>query len=610
MCRPGMSAACPPPTLSFFSDGIRLEVVTLSGESVVINHGTDNWLKPFRGPGGWTQAALAKAIGKSVRQIRRWETEATSADAIPFGRIAAALEVPEQELVTAHCAWLRACAISGIEVNAGRIARALQACACTTLTDDILLNLNVGTVGEAADRLAEHFRDCDLRSIRSCCNQPILSAVDAVLKDSKRAADLETIRSFVGSVALTAVIPDDRLKGPCQLRIYGTKQCWTLRLMLDAALGFPMTQLRVAIEPGTAEKSRIALDSTATKAVQVPGTKAEPGDPWARVRELVTVLAEEAFFKRPCPPLDGDGKHSALRNYCGDLDLLLEQTNEEHHHCFAYTLIEEPEPVRTELLDLLPALRFFICTEGGAAIPVLRLDERGLEAWIANALAAIETAEEQLETQSKTKNGATNVAIGGEKGADQQKGSSPEMAELLRLLRQILEQSDRSLRLPPSGSWPRSWHRLDEPSAHALIAALKTDRPLLVRGEPGVGKSQLARAAAAALGRSFIATVIQPHSEYQELLWIFDHTQRLADAQLAGAMKDRCLVQDTDKEKPGARNLGPGLTLHIDVKDSAANQQNIHVSSFVHLDEPAVQVANPIQFACRQPMRAIANTFP
>ena len=135
----------------------------------------------------------------------------------------------------------------------------------------------------------------------------------------------------------------------------------------------------------------------------------------------------------------------------------------------------------------------------------------------------------------------------------------------------ILKQVNRSLRLPPSGSWPRSWHRLDERSAHALIAALKANRPLLVRGEPGVGKSQLARAAAAALGRRFIATVIQPHSEYQELLWIFDHTQRLADAQLAGAMKDRCLVQDTDKY------IGPGpLWYALDWQDAEgmACQQN------------------------------------
>src|ERR1051325_4862423 len=44
-------------------------------------------------------------------------------------------------------------------------------------------------------------------------------------------------------------------------------------------------------------------------------------------------------------------------------------------------------------------------------------------------------------------------------------------------------------------------HVLDRPSQLAINAALATGRPLLVRGELGVGKSQLALAAAQALGR-------------------------------------------------------------------------------------------------------------
>jgi MoxR-like ATPase len=128
----------------------------------------------------------------------------------------------------------------------------------------------------------------------------------------------------------------------------------------------------------------------------------------------------------------------------------------------------------------------------------------------------------------------------------------------------ITRQIGRRLRLPQSGSWPETWHRLDQDSALALIAALAANRPLLVRGEPGVGKSQLARAAAACLGRRFFATVIQPHSEYQELLWAYDHTQRLADAQLAGATNDRSLVQETTEY------IGPGpIWYALDWKSAA-----------------------------------------
>ncbi|MCU7905983.1 MAG: AAA family ATPase [Candidatus Thiodiazotropha sp. (ex Epidulcina cf. delphinae)] len=83
------------------------------------------------------------------------------------------------------------------------------------------------------------------------------------------------------------------------------------------------------------------------------------------------------------------------------------------------------------------------------------------------------------------------------------------------------------------GAWGDAVHCFESKQAHALIAALAANRPLLVRGEPGVGKSQLARAAAAALGRRFVPAVVQPNSEYADLLWSVDYTRRLADAQLA-----------------------------------------------------------------------------
>jgi DNA polymerase III delta prime subunit len=58
--------------------------------------------------------------------------------------------------------------------------------------------------------------------------------------------------------------------------------------------------------------------------------------------------------------------------------------------------------------------------------------------------------------------------------------------------------------LPARGSWPASRHVFDEESADAIRMALAAERPLLVRGEPGTGKSQLARAAAEELKRLFV----------------------------------------------------------------------------------------------------------
>jgi len=78
-------------------------------------------------------------------------------------------------------------------------------------------------------------------------------------------------------------------------------------------------------------------------------------------------------------------------------------------------------------------------------------------------------------------------------------------------------------------------HVFDDVSIHAVNAALAAKRPLLVRGEPGIGKSQLAHAAAKVLGRVFVQHVIDAHCESQDLMWHFDAVQRLADAQLGHA---------------------------------------------------------------------------
>jgi MoxR-like ATPase len=54
---------------------------------------------------------------------------------------------------------------------------------------------------------------------------------------------------------------------------------------------------------------------------------------------------------------------------------------------------------------------------------------------------------------------------------------------------------------------------------------------LLIRGEPGTGKSQLARAAAEATKRLFVPVVVNARTECQDLQWQFDAVARLGEAQ-------------------------------------------------------------------------------
>jgi MoxR-like ATPase len=96
--------------------------------------------------------------------------------------------------------------------------------------------------------------------------------------------------------------------------------------------------------------------------------------------------------------------------------------------------------------------------------------------------------------------------------------------------------TDKAMPLPRMGSWPATVHVFDERSVYAVQAALAAQRPLLVRGEPGTGKSQLARAAAHVLGRVFVSEVVHARTESQDLQWHFDAVGRLGEAQALGAM--------------------------------------------------------------------------
>ena len=94
---------------------------------------------------------------------------------------------------------------------------------------------------------------------------------------------------------------------------------------------------------------------------------------------------------------------------------------------------------------------------------------------------------------------------------------------------------DTPFTLDPVGSWPGTHHVFDRPSADAIAMAWAAERPLLVRGEPGTGKSQLARAAAQCLGRAFISEVVHARTEPQDLQWRFDTIGRLGEAQALAA---------------------------------------------------------------------------
>lgn len=101
-------------------------------------------------------------------------------------------------------------------------------------------------------------------------------------------------------------------------------------------------------------------------------------------------------------------------------------------------------------------------------------------------------------------------------------------------------QADTQLNLPPTDTFGQAGHLWRQEEIDALILAMASQRPLLVRGEAGSGKSQLARAAAMALSgpsdkqnqNQLFDEVLHARFEAMDLLYRFDVVERLADAEL------------------------------------------------------------------------------
>ncbi len=79
--------------------------------------------------------------------------------------------------------------------------------------------------------------------------------------------------------------------------------------------------------------------------------------------------------------------------------------------------------------------------------------------------------------------------------------------------------------------------------ALAVQVALVTGRPLLLRGDPGSGKSSLAAFVARERGWRYYEHVVTSRTQAQDLLWRFDSIRRLADAQLRRDLDDHQYVE-------------------------------------------------------------------
>lgn len=93
-------------------------------------------------------------------------------------------------------------------------------------------------------------------------------------------------------------------------------------------------------------------------------------------------------------------------------------------------------------------------------------------------------------------------------------------------------------------------HVFEEDDCYALWAAYSAGRPLLLRGKPGTGKSQMARAIADQLGWAFVKEVITGATEVSDLHYQFDAIARLGEAQTRNIEnQSSCVTNDKETKQ-------------------------------------------------------------
>jgi MoxR-like ATPase len=126
-----------------------------------------------------------------------------------------------------------------------------------------------------------------------------------------------------------------------------------------------------------------------------------------------------------------------------------------------------------------------------------------------------------------------------------------------------LRDGDRAELVDVGGDTVR--HVFESRSLTALKAASAAGRPLLVVGEPGIGKSQLARALATVTGRAYEAYALDTRTEPEELCYRFDAVRRLAQAQLEAVVRMGRSATGTADERQG-RSLREELRAELAVE--------------------------------------------